>query len=165
MNVPHGGSDWFGIGCGLVAAGCWAGYILLNRLLGGRLPGLQAPAAATTVSVLLYLPVLAWLIGQGRLTGAALLFAIGAGVFSSVIPYAADLLALRRVPARFFGVVMSIHPVFAAMAGLILLGQVPPPHVWLGILVVVSVNAVAATPSKPVNTFPVRRDSRYVGQQ
>jgi inner membrane transporter RhtA len=143
--LPHGDSDWFGIGCGLLAAACWASYILLNRLLGRRLPGLQAPAAATTVSVLLYLPVLAWLISSGRMTGAGLLFAVGAGVFSSVIPYAVDLIALRRVPPRFFGVVMSVHPVFAALAGLILLGEALHPHEWLGIFVVVSVNILAVT--------------------
>ena len=43
----------------MLAAGCWASYILLNRLLGARLPGLEAPAAATTVSALVYLPVAA----------------------------------------------------------------------------------------------------------
>ncbi|WP_436531306.1 EamA family transporter [Actinoplanes sp. HUAS TT8] len=145
LVLPHGGSDWFGIGCGVLAAGCWASYILLNRLLGRRLPGLQAPAAATTVSVLLYLPVLAWLITSGRMTSAGLLFAVGAGVFSSVIPYAVDLIALRRVPPRFFGVVMSIHPVFAALAGLILLGEALRAHEWLGILIVVTVNVLAVT--------------------
>ncbi|GAA2849684.1 membrane protein [Actinoplanes cyaneus] len=145
LVLPRGGSDWAGIGCGLLAAGCWASYILLNRLLGRRLPGLQAPAAATTVSMLLSLPVLAWLITSGRMTSASLLFAAGAGVFSSVIPYAVDLVALRRVPPRFFGVVMSVHPVFAALAGLILLGEALRPHEWLGILIVVAVNALAVS--------------------
>ncbi len=97
------------------------------------------------MSVLLYLPVLAWLITSGRMTGAGLMFAAGAGVFSSVIPYAVDLIALRRVPPRFFGVVMSVHPVFAALAGLILLGEALRPHEWLGILIVVSVNILAVT--------------------
>ncbi|BCJ39468.1 membrane protein [Actinoplanes ianthinogenes] len=140
LVLPHGGSDWPGIGCGLVAAGCWASYILLNRLLGQRLPGLQAPAAATTVSALVYLPVLA----LTPVTGASLLSAIGAGMFSSVIPYAADVIALRRVPPRFFGVMMSVHPVFAALAGLVLLGEALRPHEWLGILIVIGINAYAA---------------------
>lgn len=148
LVMPQGDSDWFGIGCGLLAAVCWASYIMLNRLLGQRLPGLQAPAAATTVSVLLYLPVLAWLITSGRMTGAGLLFAVGAGVFSSVIPYAVDLIALRRVPPRFFGVVMSVHPVFAALAGLILLGEALHLHEWLGILIVAGVNILAVNRQK-----------------
>lgn len=143
LILPSGSSDWTGIGCGLLAAGCWAAYILLNRLLGARLPGLQAPAAATTVSALLAVPVLVLLVVQGRMTGTALLYAVGAGVLSSVVPYAADLIALRRVPARYFGVVMSVHPVFAALAGLILLGQMLAPHEWIGIIVVAAVNVVA----------------------
>jgi inner membrane transporter RhtA len=166
LVLPRGGSDWFGIGSGLLAAACWASYILLNRLLGQRLPGLQAPAAATTVSVLLYLPVLAWLIADGRMTGAGLLYATGAGVFSSVIPYAVDLIALRSVPPRYFGVVMSVHPVFAALAGLLLLGEALRPHEWLGILIVAAVNVLGAAgrraDPKPIKAFPVRRGQRYV---
>jgi inner membrane transporter RhtA len=60
-----------------------------------------------------------------------------------VVPYAADLIALRRVPARLFGVAMSIHPVLAALAGLVLLGQRLYLHESLGIAIVVATNALA----------------------
>jgi inner membrane transporter RhtA len=131
------------VGLGLLAAACWAAYILLNRLVGTRPSGLQAPAAATLVSALLYLPVAATLMAQGRLDGIAILYAVGAGVLGSVVPYAADLIALRRVPARFFGVFMSIHPVLAALAGLMILGQVLELHEWAGIIIVVTANTLA----------------------
>jgi inner membrane transporter RhtA len=144
LVLPGPRSDYVGVGLGLLAAGCWAAYILLNRLLGARLPGLQAPATATAVAVLVYLPVAAVLVAQGRMTGAAIGYAVAAGLLSSAVPYAADLIALRRVPARFFGVVMSIHPVLAALAGLALLGQVLGTHEWVGIGIVVAVNGVAA---------------------
>jgi len=140
---PGPTSDYVGVGLGLLAAVCWAAYILLNRVAGARLVGLQAPAAATAVSALLYLPLAVVLLAQGRLHGAGILFAVGAGILSSVVPYAADLVALRRVPARFFGVFMSVHPVLAALAGLVLLGQVLRLHEWLGIAIVVSANACA----------------------
>ncbi|WP_433833526.1 EamA family transporter [Actinoplanes sp. CA-015351] len=143
LVLPGGSSDWFGIGSGLLAAVCWAAYILLNRLLGVRLPGLQAPAAATSVSAVMYLPVLVFVSLSGSWTWPAALFAVGAGVLSSVIPYACDLVALRTVPPRFFGVVMSVHPVFAALAGLVLLGQFLDVHEWVGIAMVVAVNVVA----------------------
>jgi inner membrane transporter RhtA len=144
LVLPDAGSDWLGIGAGLLGAACWASYILLNRLAGARLPGLQAPAAATTVSVLLYLPVVLVLAAQGRFTGSAVLYAVGAGILASAIPYAADVVALRRVPARFFGIVMSAHPVWAALAGLVLLGEVLRPHEWTGMAIVVAVNVIAA---------------------
>jgi inner membrane transporter RhtA len=142
---PGATSDYLGVGLGLLAAACWAAYILLNRLLGTRLPGLQAPAAATAVSATLYLPVAACLVAQGRVNGAGLLYAVGAGVLSSVVPYAADLIALRRVPARFFGLVMSVHPVLAALAGWLILGQLLTLHEWVGIVIVITANAVAVT--------------------
>ena len=44
----------------MLAAACWAGYILVNRVLGARLPGSQGPAAAAGLSALLYIPVGIW---------------------------------------------------------------------------------------------------------
>jgi inner membrane transporter RhtA len=140
---PGPSSDVVGIAVALVAAACWAAYILLNRLVGRRLTGLQAPALATSVSALAYLPVLVWLAEDGRFTVPAAMAAITAGVLSSVVPYAADLTVLRWVPARFFALFMSIHPVIAALVGVVLLQQVPAASQWVGILLVVAVNALA----------------------
>lgn len=143
LILPGSSTDYVGVGLGLLAAACWAAYILLNRMLGARLPGLQAPAAATSVSALLYVPVAVVLVIHGQLAGIGIAYAAVAGVLCSVVPYVADLLALRRVSARFFGVFMSINPVLAALSGLLLLGQVPQAHEWLGIAVVVAANAIA----------------------
>ena len=149
LVLPGPSSDYFGIGLALLAAACWAAYIMLNRLVGARLPGLQAPAIASSITALLYLPVLVALVDQGRLSGAALLYAVVAGVLSSVVPYVADLTALRRVPPRFFGVFMSVNPMWAALAGLIVLGQVLAVHEWTGIALVVIANAVAVATARP----------------
>jgi inner membrane transporter RhtA len=143
LVLPGPSSDYVGIALALVAAASWAAYILLNRTVGARLPGLQAPAVATSISALLYLPVVVMLTAQGRLVGLPLFYAITAGVLSSVVPYAADLIVLRHVPARFFGTFMSMYPVWAALAGLLLLGQVPALHVWIGIAVIALSNVAA----------------------
>jgi inner membrane transporter RhtA len=148
LVLPGPSSDWLGLGLGLLAAGCWAGYILLNRTAGARLPGLQAPAVATTLCALAYLPVVLVLAAHGLLGGAALAEALTAGVLSSVVPYAADLSALRYVPPRFFGVFMSVHPVLAALVGIVLLHQLLALHEWAGIAVVVLANAAAVAPSR-----------------
>jgi inner membrane transporter RhtA len=142
LVLPGPSSDYLGLALALLAAGCWASYILLNRLLGRRLPGLSGPATATSVSALLYVPVAVILAAQGRFGGAALIYAIGAGVFSSAVPYAADLVVLRRVPAQFFGVFMSVNPVLAALAGMVILAERPALHEWAGILIVVVTNAL-----------------------
>lgn len=143
LILPGLASDLYGILAGLLAASMWAAYIVINTVAGRRVPGLQAPAVGSLVSATLSLPVLLWLAADGRLGGAPLLMAVAAGVLSSAIPYAADLTALRHVSARFFGVFMSVHPVLAAFAGLLLLGQVLAVHEWVGIAIIVAANALA----------------------
>jgi inner membrane transporter RhtA len=139
---PGPSSDYLGAGLGLLAASCWAAYIVLNRLAGARLQGLQAPAVATSISALLYLPVLVTLHPGG------LGYALTAGLLSSAVPYAADLIVLRFVPPRLFGVFMSVHPVFAALAGVALLDQVLHVHHWTGIALVVTANVLAVRASR-----------------
>ena len=128
---------------GLVAASGWAAYILVNRVTGTRLPGVQGTAIASGVSTLLCLPILVWLLVNGLLTGKPFLLAIAAGVLCTVIPYVTDLLALRRIPAGYFGLFMSVNPVVAALAGLVLLGQTLAPHEIAGIAAVILANTLA----------------------
>lgn len=154
LVLPGASTDYLGVGLALGAAACWAAYILLNRTLGIRLPGLQAPAAAAAVSATAYVPVAVVIAFAGRFTGASLLQAAVAGVMCSAIAYAADLLALRRVSSRFFGVFMSIHPVMAALAGLIVLGQRLDGHELTGMAIVVAANVGAVSSAARVR----RRD-------
>ena len=126
---------------------CWAGYILVNRVVGARLPGVQGPAAAAGVSALLYVPVgVSTLVGH-PVTWAALSRAASAGILCSAVPMVADVLALRRVPARFFGVFMSVNPLFAALTGLVVLGQSLGLVDWLAVAAVVTANAVSVSTS------------------
>lgn len=145
LVLPGPTSDYLGVGLGLFAACCWAGYILLNRVVGARLPGVQGTALATSISAMGYLPVLVLLARSGRLTPAALGFAMAAGALASAVPYALDLIVLRTVSAQVFGVAMSAHPVMAALAGMVVLGQLLSWHEWLGIAVIVVANVVTVT--------------------
>jgi inner membrane transporter RhtA len=141
---PQPSTDYAGILLALLAAACWAGYVLVNRVVGDRLPGAQGPAAAAGLSALLYIPIGIWALGGHAVTGAALGRAATAGILCSAVPMIADLQALRRVPPRFFGVFMSVNPVFAALTGRIVLGQSLAPADWIAIAVIVTVNAVSA---------------------
>jgi inner membrane transporter RhtA len=143
LVLPGPATDWLGVGLALLAAACWAAYIVLNRVVGRRLPGLQATAAATTLSALGYLPVVVLLALHGRLVGLPLLCCVAVGLLCSAVPYAADLISLRRVSPRFFGVFMSINPALAAVVGLVVLHQVLEVHAWTGIGLVVLANVVA----------------------
>lgn len=140
---PTPSADYAGIGLALLAAACWASYILVNRVVGARLPGAQGAAAAATVSALLYVPIGIWVLTSRPVTVTALGRAAVAGLACSAVPMVADMRALRLVPTRFFGVFMSVNPVFAALIGLVVLGQSPRPADWLAITAVVTANAVS----------------------
>jgi inner membrane transporter RhtA len=142
---PQPSTDYAGIGLAVLAAACWAGYILVSRVVGARLPGSQGPAAAASVSALLYVPVGIWVLASHPVTVTAVGRAATAGLLCSAIPMVSDLLALRRVPARFYGVFMSVNPVFAALTGLVVLGQSLAWLDWLAIAAIVAANAVGVS--------------------
>ncbi|MET7640814.1 EamA family transporter [Streptomyces sp. NPDC005438] len=145
LTRPTPSTDYVGIGLAVLAAACWGCYILLNRAVGSRVPGLRGSAAAAAVSGALYLPVGVWVLWHHRPTPTTLACALAAGVLSSAVPFLADLLALRRVPAHFFGVFMSVNPVFAALVGLLVLGQRLDGPAWCAILVIVAANTLVAS--------------------
>ncbi|MFJ9426399.1 MULTISPECIES: DMT family transporter [Streptomyces] len=120
---PRPSTDYAGMALGLVAAGCWAAYILLNRTVGRRIPGAQGSAAAAAVSALTFLPVGVVVVLTRTPTWQAVGCAVVAGVLSSAVPYLADLVTLRHVPAQAFGLFMSVNPVLAAVVGWVGLGQ------------------------------------------
>jgi len=140
---PEPSTDYLGIAAGLVAAACWAAYILLNRTVGRRIPGVQGTATAATVSALLFVPVGIVVFLVTPPTPAAVGYAIAAGVLASAVPYVADLIALRRVPARLFSLLMSVQPIFAALVGAVVLGQRLGALEWAGIALIVGANVAA----------------------
>ncbi|MEV6296975.1 EamA family transporter [Streptomyces sp. NPDC051896] len=140
---PQPSTDYLGMGLGMVAACCWASYILLNRIVGRRIPGAQGSAAAACVSALTFLPIGIVVAVRHPPTAGALLCAVAAGVLSSAVPYLVDLLTLRKVPAQTFGLFMSVNPVLAAVVGWVVLGQSLGVPEWAGIAAVVAANAVS----------------------
>jgi inner membrane transporter RhtA len=142
---PQPTTDYLGIALALVAAVCWASYILLNRVIGRRLPGAEGSAAAAGLSALAYVPIGIFTLAHHPPTARALGCAAAAGVLSSAVPFLADLLSLRRVPARFFGVFMSVNPVLAALVGWAILGQSLGWAEWLAIAAIVTANSVSAS--------------------
>lgn len=141
---PEPTTDYVGIALGLLAAACWASYILLNRTIGRRLPGAEGSACAAGLSAVFFLPIGIAVFLRHPPTAESLICAVGAGILSSAIPFLADLFALRRVPAHLFGIFMSANPVLAAVVGLVVLGQSPPWVDWPAIGAIVAANSVSA---------------------
>jgi inner membrane transporter RhtA len=132
-----------GVGFALLAAACWATYILLSAATGRRFAGSSGLAAASIVAAVVMFPVGAASGGTTLLRPEFLLLGAGVGLLSSVIPYTLEMEALRRVPPRVFGILMSLEPAVAALVGLILLGEILAPREWLaiGLVILASVGA------------------------
>ncbi|MFI7090180.1 EamA family transporter [Streptomyces lydicus] len=139
LTNPGPTTDIIGVTLALLAATAWGSYILLNRTLGQRLPGLQGTAVAGLVTAAAWTPIALTWFALHSPTAAALALAVACGLLSSIVPYVTDLLALRRVPAQMFGTFASINPVWAALAGWGLLHQALDLNEGIGIgLIVIS---------------------------
>ena len=140
---PGPTSDFLGLSMALLAGVCWAGYIVTNRVVGRRVPGVEGTAVATMLSAAGMLPVEAVIIWHFQPPWYAYVFALIAGVLSSAVPYTLDLIVLRHVSPVIFGLGMSLHPLFAAMIGAVFLHEDLPLLAWGGVLLVAAANAIA----------------------
>jgi inner membrane transporter RhtA len=139
--------DLAGVGFALLAGAAWAGYILSSAETGRRWPGVDGLAVASLVAVVLLTPLLLTVDGRDLLDHRALLIGAAVGLLSSVVPYSAELAALRTLPAATFGVLMSLEPAAAALAGLVVVGEDLVAVQWaaIGCVVVASVGATRAS--------------------
>lgn len=140
LTVPFAELEWAGIGLALAAGGFWAAYIVLSGRTGAAFPRLEGLALAMVVASVVTLPLGVASIPQW--TGESLLKGFGIAVLSSVLPYSLELLALRRLSAQVFGILLSLEPAAAALAGLLVLGQRLHPTQLLGMALVVAASAL-----------------------
>ncbi|CAM4528502.1 EamA family transporter [Nocardia ninae] len=121
----------------------WASYILLSAALGERTSGGGGLAIAMAFGGVLMAPLGVVDAGRALLESEVLTMGFAVAMLSSVLPYSVELEALRRIPPRVFGVLMSLEPAVAALAGLIVLGQFMNIPQWVGVICVVAASAGA----------------------
>jgi inner membrane transporter RhtA len=147
VNPGRGSMDAAGVGFALVAAACWMAYIYLSKRTGAAFAGGSGLALAMAVGALIVLPAGVTsahppgALAEPDLLAAALVVALA----SSVLPYSLELEALRRLPEAVFGVLMSLDPAVAALAGFVVLNQALGARELLAIAMVVVASAGAAT--------------------
>ena len=144
------GLDPVGIVLALVAGACWAAYILLSRETGRRFSSVQGLAWAMAVGGLAVLPAGLAVGGSALADPAVLGLGLSVAVLSSVVPYSLELMALRRVTARAFGVMMSLDPALATAAGFVVLGQRLTLREWVALGLVVAANAGNSLAGRPL---------------
>jgi len=136
--------DLLGVVFALGAAVTWALYILASAKVGAAFPKLDGLAFAMAVGAVVSLPF--GIVDAGSALLRLDLVALGAAValLSSTIPYALELIALRRLPAAAFAILMALAPATAALAGFLLLGQhlIALELVGIALVIVASVGAV-----------------------
>ncbi len=140
----NGDLDPLGVALALAAAVGWASYILLSQRVGSALPGIQGLALALAVAALLITPVGVVTAGTELLRPGALLLGAAVGALSSALPWGLEMVALQSLPAATFGVLMSLEPAVAALAGLVLLHQTLTPVQAAAIAVICLASAGAA---------------------
>ena len=148
----RGGSghvDLIGAALALGAGGLWVAYIVLNQRVARTLPGLTGLSVALVLAAALVAPVGLATAGRALLSPHVLALGVAVGLLSAAIPFGLDATALRRLPARRFSVLQSLQPAGAAVAGLVVLGELVSPLQALGIGLVCLASAATALSRRP----------------
>ena len=144
LTSPWAGAvDPVGVLYALGSAVCWAGYILLTQRVGDEVAGINGLAVSMPVAGLVSTIVVGPTV-LPRMTPEILLVGVGLAILLPVVPFALEMLALRRLNTAAFGTLMALEPAFAMLVGLIILHQVPGPGGVLGIFLVVAAGVGAA---------------------
>ena len=143
-----GGLDRLGVALALFAGVLWAAYILLSARMGRAFPGGAGLALAMVVATVPLAPVGIAEGGSQLLVPEVFLAGVAVGLLGSAIPYALELEALRTMPVGVFGVLMSLEPAVAALAGFLVLdeGLVTRELVAIGLVVAASAGAARGAP-------------------
>ncbi|GAA0261097.1 EamA family transporter [Saccharothrix mutabilis subsp. mutabilis] len=149
LTRADGGLELGGVLFALAAGACWAGYILLTAALGSRTSDGKGLALAMVFGALVALPFGVAEAGTALLDPVVLIAGTAVALMSSVVPYSLELEALRRIPPRVFGILMSLEPAVAAVAGLLLLHEALRPAQWVAVCCVVLASVGATRSARP----------------
>ncbi|GIE14535.1 threonine transporter RhtB [Paractinoplanes ferrugineus] len=142
LGTANGGAAPIGgLLLAFVAGLCWAGYIVFSAKLGGLVPGTGGLAVSLAVAAVLVLPFGAGGASAVRHEPSLLIGATAVALLSSVFSYGLEINALRRIPTRVFGILMSLEPAGAALAGLLVLHQRLGPVEIAALLLVTAASA------------------------
>jgi inner membrane transporter RhtA len=140
LDTPFADMEWTGLGLAALAGACWAAYIVASGRAGREFPDLEGLALAMAVALVVTLPV--GITSIPSWSAGSVAKGVGIAVLSSVLPYSLELAALRRLQARVFGILLSLEPAAAALAGLLVLHQRLGPVQLVGMALVVLASAL-----------------------
>lgn len=142
--------DPAGVAFALAAAVCWALYIVAGKRL-GHLHGGRSVALGMSVAALIVVPFGVAGAGAALLDPRLMLLGLVVAVCSSAVPYSLEMIALKRIPKRTFGVMLSVEPAIGALAGLFVLAEHLSLQQWAAIGCIVAASAGAILTTTPEN--------------
>ncbi len=145
----RGDLDLVGFLFALAAGTCWGLYILVGAALGRHTTEGNGLALGMAVAALVAVPFGVADRGAALLQPSVLAAGLGVALLSSVIPYTVDFEALRKMPPRVFGILMSLEPAVAALIGLVVLHESLHLSQWIAVLCVVAASAGATRGARP----------------
>jgi inner membrane transporter RhtA len=138
--------DLTGVAYALGAGVCWAAYILFGQKAGED-NGIQTAALGVLIAAIFIAPIGMVHAGTALLDIALIPTAIGVAILSTALPYSLEMVALTRMPARTFGTLASIEPVFGALSGMLFLHEDLTLLQWLAIAAIILASAGATLTS------------------
>ncbi|MDO7909579.1 threonine/homoserine exporter RhtA [Pseudomonas monteilii] len=157
LGAGQGSVDLFGAACALGAGACWALYILFGQRAGAE-HGVQSAALGVVVATLFVTPIGIAHSGAALLDLSLVPVALAVAILSTALPYSLEMIALTRMPARTFGILMSVEPVVAALAGLVFLGEVLSDLQWIAIGAIITASIGATLTTRTPSAPPVAAD-------
>jgi inner membrane transporter RhtA len=138
-----------GILLALAAGACWGVYILLGAALGRHTKEGGGLAIGMVVAAMVAIPAGVVDSGTALLSPSILILGLLVALLSSVVPYSLELEALRKIPPRVFGILMSLEPAVAAIVGLVVLHESLQVTQWIAVVCVVAASAGATKTARP----------------
>jgi inner membrane transporter RhtA len=138
------GIDPVGVLFALGAGACWALYIVFGRRTGAD-HGTQSVALGSLVSALIVVPAGVLTAPPALFSRSVMLVGFAVGILSTALPYALDMVALTRLPARTFGILMSLDPAIGALCGWALLDEQLTVLQWTAIVLIILASAGSAS--------------------
>lgn len=139
--------DLLGLGLAFMAGMFWVGYIVMGSKVTQLIDGKVAVSVGTLFAAMLIVPVGIASGGLMHITPTLFFLGLAVAILSSALPFTLDLVAMKRMPAKSFSIFTSLHPAFAALSGLLFLGEALTMIQWLsiGCVVFASIGTVIAS--------------------
>ncbi len=140
--------DPAGVALGLAAGVGWASYILVGARVSRVMPAGTGVASGMLVASAVILPIGISHRVLEQITPRLMAEGLSVAVLSSALPYVLEMMALRSIPAKTFGILMSLEPAVGALSGLLLLGERLTVGQWMAVLLVMAASAGATLTSR-----------------